>query len=527
MIIFSCLAVSRTVHEVSGVGSAKVDAALRVAAQTVSYGPMLCVLFIACRMRVEFLSGGKDQPQMWVQNCMYGTTMAVLASTLVVMIIPMVTGKPLALKQGTCDLERPSGGGTAFYALSALRYFIQLGLYGGIAGVIVGTCIYLPPGATDLAKLPPPAPAVMCTMILAVIFFVTQLIVAGANSYNEFKNPAGAPCLLEVTKIVKVMNAAADTASFAPMLSVLFLAARMRALQHNGQPQSWAQDCMYSSTFSLALTTCLAVAVPLALQGIQHTDAATGQTTFTVGNPTMGYVLLGLRYLTMLGMYVGVVGVIIGIFTFEAPAGPAHTLPVSPAVQCVVNLCVQYFFIYLMLNVMRTIQELGGNKYNLEDSSLFAALKEAKATVAFAPMLSILFVTTRMYALLLTNKQGAPQRWVQDAMFMSTWSLMISFFMCLAMGVVQGKVVLDEDGNVINSSGSKTTGYVLTGIRYFAMLMLYGGMITVIYGLFTMTPENANGRGSIPFVTDAVGATPLGSAPPGLNDLATTPAPLF
>jgi len=107
MIIYTALAVCRTYQEFSGTGKGKVEAGLRAAAQTLTYGPMLCVLFIACRMRVEFLSEGKDQPQVWVQNCMYALTFAVLGSTLLVLAMPLVTGKPLPLKEGTCDLEQP------------------------------------------------------------------------------------------------------------------------------------------------------------------------------------------------------------------------------------------------------------------------------------------------------------------------------------------------------------------------------------------------------------------------------------
>merc|ERR1719329_1882346 len=120
---------------------------------------------------------------------MYALTFAVLASTLCVLFIPIVTGKPLPLKQGTSDIEMPPQPAeheskVGFYCLTAARYLIMLGMYGGIAGVIVGINVYLPPGATDLTKLPKPAPAVMCTMILAVIFFLTQLIVAACNTYN-------------------------------------------------------------------------------------------------------------------------------------------------------------------------------------------------------------------------------------------------------------------------------------------------------------------------------------------------------
>merc|ERR1719453_2053237 len=339
MVIYFALAVTRTYQEFTGTAKGQVEAGLRAAAQTLTYGPMLCVLFIACRMRVEFLSDGKDQPQMWVQNCMYALTFAVLASTLLVLLMPLATGKPLPLKEGTCDLEKPeaSEGDNkyAFYALTAARYLILLGLYGGLAGVIVGICVYMPPGATDASKLPAPAPAVMCTMILAVVFFSTQLVIAVCRSYAEYSG-------VEFPKVVGMMNAASTTVEFAPMLSILFLAARMRALQHDGQPQAWAQNCMYFSTFAMCLTTLFAIAVPIAMGGTMKVNPVTKESTFEVPNPILGYSLIAVRFVCMLGFYGGAVGVAYSIFAFEAPAGPGATLPVSPTVQCVVNLTCQF-----------------------------------------------------------------------------------------------------------------------------------------------------------------------------------------
>merc|ERR1719230_1283465 len=122
MIIYTALAVCRSYQEFTGTAKGSVEAGLRAAAQTLTYGPMLCVLFIACRMRVEFLSDGKGQPQMWVQNCMYALTFAVLASTLLVLVMPLITGKPLPLKEGSSDIEKPElaegDSKVVFYALT-------------------------------------------------------------------------------------------------------------------------------------------------------------------------------------------------------------------------------------------------------------------------------------------------------------------------------------------------------------------------------------------------------------------------
>merc|ERR1719453_1229896 len=165
MIVFTAIAVVRSYHELSGTPKGPLEAGLKAAAQTVTYGPMLCVLFIACHMRVEFLSDGKDQPQVWVQRCMYGVTFAVLGSTLVVLVIPFVTGKPLTLNRESGDIEKMDESivqnKTLLLALTILRYVILFSLYVGLAGIIVGINIYLPPGADDVSKLPRPAPAVL------------------------------------------------------------------------------------------------------------------------------------------------------------------------------------------------------------------------------------------------------------------------------------------------------------------------------------------------------------------------------
>merc|ERR1719213_1005078 len=113
-------------------------------------------------------------------------------------------------------------------------------------------------------------------------------------------------------------------------------------------------------------------------------------------------------------------------------------------------------------------------------------------------MLSVLFIATRMRALQMTQNKGAPQGWVQDGM-------------CLLMPIFTGKKftpdtldgsqkTTDEDINAF--PGGKAGAIAVTVVRYTALVALLGGVVTVITGAITMTPETANGRGSIPVVTD-------------------------
>jgi hypothetical protein len=500
IIVYTALAVCRTAQEFSEIGRGPVEEGLKSAAQTLTYGPMICVLFLACRMQVEFLSDGMDQPQMWVQSCMIAMTFAVIVSSVLVLFIPLATGRPVTLtEESSCDLDLESARYSQsrskgmLYILTSARYLMLLGLYLGLTGVIIGTCTYLPPGATDVSKLPAPSPAIMCTMTLVVVFFLTQLIVAICRSYAEFTQK-------RFPRATAIMNAAAGTVEFAPMLAAVFLAARMRALQHDGELQAWVETCMYVATGTMVLSTILAILVPLAMGGKVEQNRVTKEITFIVSNPILGYVMVFFRFACMICFYGGVAGVIYSMFTFESPAGPEATVPVSPTVHCVIHLTCQYFFVYTILIFCLTVAEVGGGRSPLDHYKLYSAVEASKSTLGFAPMLAALFLATRMFALLITDKRGAPQAWVQDSMEVAAWSLLISFLSCLIAGFVMEEVEIDDDGNVINKFSNRPVAVAVVALRYFSMLLLYGGIACVVCGLFVMTPENATGRGSIPLV---------------------------
>merc|ERR1719326_1389726 len=116
--------------------------------------------------------------------------------------------------------------------------------------------------------------------------------------------------------------------NFAPMLAVLFIAARMRALNMdpiNGNPQKWAQNCFYMCIYALLAQTCFSVAVPLVLQGEAKPGKVEGDMEYEVEN--------------------------------KHPQGPQYTMPISPTMQCVINLTFQFFFVYIWIWAAITIKE--------------------------------------------------------------------------------------------------------------------------------------------------------------------------
>merc|ERR1719386_450731 len=533
MIVYTALAICRMAADSFGMkyDNLPVQKILVTATITVNFAPMLAILFLACRMRVTQLTKGKGNPPEWVQVCMYFATYAVLLLTLCVCVIPLFTGEVFGVDPKTGQIpedSEPFENKACAIGFTVLKFIILLMLYVGAIGVVYAICTYKPPAGTwPEGKTFPVAPAVQCTMILACQYFIVYGGMQVARSWTQFTGIA--PNF--TSKVENALMTATASMNFAPMLAVLFIGARMRALNMdpvNGNPQKWAQNCFFMCTYALLAQTICSVAVPLVLQGDVKVGKVEGDMEYEVENKLLGSCLAIGRYVMMICIYVGVGCVIYSIFTIQHPKGPEYTIPISPTMQCVINLTFQFFFVYIWIWAAITVKEFTGFEWAL----LTQTMENCKGVVMFCPMLAILFVGTRMRSLLLTDNRGSPQGWTQDGMYMATWSLLIQFVMVLVTPCATGvPSQVDEDGNIKWEPDNKILFYCVVAIRILGFVLLYGGVITVIVGVYTMTPETANGRGAVPLVGDGkvpgVGAQVPGyegvKEPYGVNDVPGTP----
>jgi len=521
MIVYTALAICRMAADSFGLkyDNVPIQKILQTATLTVAFAPMLAILFLAYRMRVNQLTKNRGDPPEWAQVCMYFCTYAVLLMTLCVCVIPLFTGEVMGVDPKTGQIpedSKPFENNILAIAFTVLKYIILLMLYVGALGVVYGIITFVPPAGTwPEGKKFPVAPAVQCTMILACQYFCVYGGMQIARSWTQFTGIA--PNF--TSKVENALMTATASMNFAPMLAVLFIGARMRALNMdpvNGNPQKWAQNCFFMCTYALLAQTCFSVAVPLVLQGEVKVGKCEGDMEYTVENKMFGTILAIGRYVMMICLYIGAGCVIYSIFTIEHPKGPQYTIPISPTMQCVINLTFQFFFVYIWIWAAITVKEFTGFEWAL----LTQTMENCKGVVMFCPMISILFVGTRMRALMLTHHKGAPQGWCQDGMYMATWSLLIQFVMVLITPCATGEPAhVDEDGNIKWEPENKILFYCVVAIRILGFILLYGGVITVIVGVYTMTPETANGRGAVPLVDE----TPFGSEPAGVNDIPGTP----
>lgn len=532
-LIYSCLALVRMYHMlIDSPGSEAPSPALKTlesATATVNYAPMLCVLFLSTRMRAIQLTQGRTEefllPPPWVQFCMRACTWAVAMQLVIVLTVPLMTGKPAVTDHdGNVEVHRVGQGGC--YVICVLfRYLIMLGLYVGFIGVCIGVHGMEAPKEVYPDGTPPVSPAVHCVIVLATVYFFVYFVLAVFRSINQMNGYSH-------TKASDTFQLAAYTVNFSPMLCILFIAARMRALQmdpRHGNPQRWAQQCMYICTFSVVLQTVLVILVPFCLGGKARKGPSEGDITFEIRNTCCNNFLLVIRWIAIFCLYGGFSAVVYSVLVIEHRKGPAHTPEVSPTLHCVIILTVQFFLVYLFLWIAITLNQLSSQNNDppigtppsqrnppnrVQRNILIATLDSARSIVMFCPMLAILFVACRMRALQLTANKGAPAGWAQDCMYIATFSSVGQLIVVILIGL-QSEIseaqrkksradeIDDETGASREGQENKTCVAFAEGVQMLFHITMYVGAIGVAYFLVSMEPEDCTGRGSqLPKLTE-------------------------
>merc|ERR1719460_3550545 len=104
--------------------------------------------------------------------------------------------------------------------------------------------------------------------------------------------------------------------------------------------------------------------------------------------------------------------------------------PVSTAMRCIMALAAQYFGVYTLLAIWRTISHLSPQR---GENSIQKVLESATFTVSYAPMLAVLFLACRLRALQLSGFHGEPPVFVQACMIGATWAVFVQLLLVLAL----------------------------------------------------------------------------------------------
>merc|ERR1719298_307761 len=115
------------------------------------------------------------------------------------------------------------------------------------------------------------------------------------------------------------------------------------------------------------------------------------------------------------------------------------TKGVTTAMQCVISLTIQFMIIYTALAICRMAADSFGLKY--DNVPIQKILQTATLTVAFAPMLSILFLALRLRVNQLTMNQGHPPAWAQVCMYFATYAVLLMTLCVCVIPLFTGEVI--------------------------------------------------------------------------------------
>lgn len=226
---------------------------LRLCISAVDLAPILCALLIAVRMRALQLEPKYGRPQSWVEACFYVVVFSLLSQPILIVLLALSGGLSEVSGAHRADSVPEDVQGLTLPQMHMLRriavvvnYLNMTVMYSACFGITIGVFLLK---AKPGRPTPPVSPTMFCVIMLAVLHL-------------------GAYLSLFVSQIIgraqHIVRMAEQAVKLGPMLAVLFLGIRMRALQlskQEGSPQCWAQDAMYVAVMVVVAEICLVLVV--------------------------------------------------------------------------------------------------------------------------------------------------------------------------------------------------------------------------------------------------------------------------
>jgi len=474
-VVFTALTIVTTLNWLKAIKGEFEEKCLRNVAETVALVPMLCILFFAARMRAVQLSGSAQEeghlPQPWVKISMRVCTWSMLLLTALEFVCTAQWGEMWE------SVVKKQGASICGKLCLFVRHLVLGMVYICILAIIIGICVMdSPAGVWAHGKGPDVSPAVICTIALSILYFAVYLAYASAKTVSE-SGLWGQARRFGTGQ--EMLRGARDTVACAPMLCVLFITVRIRALKldsHDGNPQPWVQVLFYVCLVSVSLQTLISVLESLLGldESIDGPQIAGGRASAT----GVKWLIAALQLLAFLALYVSVCAIIVGVCYVSAP--------VPTAIQCTMLLAGLYFVVYAVYWIVEMHFRFRSQPSHVVDWDFIAAMKKHTGSQAkpdeqpvdCCPMFSILFLGTLLRAMQLTDGRGQAQRWCQDFQMLATWSIVVLALVRIAS---------------VWKRPTQTITTACTVIQYLCLLLLYSSAVAIVVALFTMTSETAMG----------------------------------
>lgn len=314
----------------------KVKQVFNFARYTVNLVPMLCILFMVARFRSMQVDSDIAEPNPesgWIQPAFYACTLAVLVKALAVVVLPLLSSR-CTLETGDCedDIQFVFAGETMFEMLMViLKYSCLLAIYGGAVLIVIFVLRIRPLDDDDDGSdlVPPAGPEILCITNLACQFFFVHALKFVCFGVQRCM---GTLCVKD--RLAGMLVASTRTVMFVPMLSVLFIGVRLRALQitkfadGRSSPTAGVQDNvaqgMYLVTWALLVKLVSTNLDMLLLGPDELDDGITEPKRRRSWGKWCSYFFRCVENVCYFCMYLGTFVVLVGIFTMTPETCPPH-----------------------------------------------------------------------------------------------------------------------------------------------------------------------------------------------------------
>lgn len=503
LIIYISLALSRNADELSGLAGnmSKCTEVLQMAARSVEYPPMMCVLFVGCRLYVLATTEGLGEPQWWAKAAMFIASIGMTLQFFVSLALPLMTRRQESAERGQA-IKLPSEDSPGIHPLiqkhvfdtesrrrvfTCLQTLCMILIYGGVGGVVAAIALY-PKGAVGVS------PALQCIVLLSCLYFGVHLCLfvartlceeigqlgeikgdAAKTGQGEKLQPARQPILGAVVHMATAVRKV-------PMLAVFLLATRIRALQlspPSGMPPSWTARLFFALTAAAFMEALAAAFV-----------GATGSMSTSYYNHAVFKATPAshaVMHCCSFAVYGGVLPIYWAVLAMVDDKGVSEPLPTTQ--QCVFLFAGLYFGV----DSLRSLAFFAQDVFQFQLPVALDALVAAGVSVGFCPTLCVLFIATQMRALQITQNEGRPQDWAQSCMFICVLATVLQALCCLMLPVfTRGVSRVDPEGNPVYDMRPMVAAYVVTVIKYVVLSLLFGAVSALCVSIALITPDTAS-----------------------------------
>jgi len=315
---------------------------------------------------------------------------------------------------------------------------------------------------------------VRCLVALVIQYFVVYLFGLVARTCNQLCSVEKGPLQTALEKITVLAN-------MLPMIGVLIIATQLRAeqLSQPSSPAKYGVPQWWSGAASLA--TVAAGVLAMAFQVLSSATAPAEADVAEGSGSLAGNFFAGCCMVATFIQYVGILVMVSGCTFMDEPfdiwlyRGPIN---VASAVACMINLTIQFFFVYLVLLVSGHADDLARGSATL----LSRAAKAAAATQSLSPTFGVLIAAARLRSLDTSHPDGEVQLWAQTFSYMAVDGLLVHSVIAMGMAWLGGSSAKSRQEEDLDPyTGRRGTGLLLSGaLGAIAMLFALLGVAGVV-----------------------------------------------